>query len=82
MDILGLTNLTIIEMMESYIKHYYDNSFSLKNITLDDKKTFNALNRGLTCGVFQLESEGITKALKTVNIDTFDDIVCEVKDHE
>ena len=75
MDILGLTNLTIIEMMESYIKHYYDINFSLKNISLNDTKTFNTLNRGLTCGVFQLESEGITKALKTVNIDTFDDIV-------
>ena len=75
MDILGLTNLTIIEMMESYIKSYYDNKFSLKDVTLDDKKTFDILNRGLTCGIFQLESEGITKALRTVNVDTFNDIV-------
>ena len=75
MDILGLTNLTIIESMEKYIRHYYDKNFNIKSISLNDEKTFSILNKGLTCGLFQLESVGITKALKNVVINSFDDLV-------
>ena len=75
MDILSLTNLTIIEQIENYIHFYCDKSFSIKNISYNDSKTFDILNKGLTCGIFQLESKGITKALKEVRINDFNDIV-------
>lgn len=75
MDILGLTNLTIIESMENYIKKYYDSSFTIKKISYQDEKTFNILNKGLTSGIFQLESPGITKSLKNVIMNDFNDIV-------
>ena len=74
MDILGLTNLTIIEDQLKYIKANYNQNFSLEKIPFSDKNTFSILNNGLTCGVFQLESTGITKALKLVKVDSFDDI--------
>lgn len=75
MDILGLTNLTIIESMEKYINHYYDPNFNIKNIPLNDEKTFLILNKGLTSGIFQLESSGITSSLKKVIINDFNSLV-------
>ena len=68
MDILGLTNLTIIENMQKYLKKEI-------NVNLDDQKTFSILNKGLTGGIFQLESSGITKSLKEVRINSFNDLV-------
>lgn len=75
MDILGLTNLSIIENILKYVKEYYTPDFNIDNIPFDDKSTFDILNKGLTLGLFQLESSGITKALKEVKVDSFDDIV-------
>ena len=75
MDILGLTNLTLIESMISYIKKHYDPYFDINAIPLNDQNTFKILNNGLTSGIFQLESAGISKTLKEVNISSFDDIV-------
>lgn len=73
MDILSLTNLTLIENMENYVKEHYN--VNLENIPLDDKKTFSILNKGLTSNIFQLESTGITKAIKEIKVNCFNDIV-------
>ena len=73
MDILGLRTLTIIDRMERKIKEK-NNSFSLKNIPLNDKKTFDILNNGLSIGLFQITSEGMANAFKEVHIDKFEDI--------
>ncbi len=74
MDILGLRNLTIIDNVVKRIRNR-GIQFNLSNIPFDDKKTFLTLNAGLTKGIFQLESSGITQALKEVKISSFDDIV-------
>lgn len=74
MDILSLRNLSIISYCENSIKQI-NPSFSLKNISLNDQKTFDVLNCGLTKGIFQLESEGITLALKKIKIQSFNDLV-------
>ena len=75
MDILSLKNLSIIEDIVNIIKKINPN-FILENIPLDDSKTFNILNKGLTKAIFQLEKDGITNALKQIHIDSFNDIVC------
>ena len=74
MDVLGLRNLTIIEQIVNKIK-LNDSSFDINNIPLDNQKTFTCLNKGFTQGIFQLESEGMTNALKEVQINKFEDIV-------
>ncbi|MDD6302939.1 MAG: DNA polymerase III subunit alpha [Bacillales bacterium] len=68
MDILGLRNLSLIRSMENRLP-------SQIQISLDDEKTFKILSKGLTKGIFQLESEGMKNALKEVKIKSFDDIV-------
>lgn len=75
MDILGLRNLSIIEDIINSIEKTENKKIDINNIPLNDKKTFEILNKGFTKGIFQLEGEGITKSLMEINIDSFDDIV-------
>ncbi|MEL6213282.1 MAG: DNA polymerase III subunit alpha, partial [Pseudomonadota bacterium] len=45
---------------------------------IDDTKTFDMLTRGETVGVFQLESQGMRKALVGMRPDRFEDIIALV----
>ena len=64
-DFLGLTTLSIIQDTTNLIKKRINN-FNLKNITMNDKKTFENLSNGETIGIFQLESNGMGSVLKTI----------------
>ncbi|MBR5520038.1 MAG: DNA polymerase III subunit alpha, partial [Clostridia bacterium] len=59
MDFLGLRNLTIIADAETMIRDRIPD-FSIDTIPDDDAATFQMLAEGKTCGVFQLESAGMT----------------------
>lgn len=72
-DFLGIKNLTIISNIIDSIPNFTINS--LKNIPLDDKRTYDLLASGDTLGVFQLESAGIRKVLMELKPRRFDDIV-------
>ena len=47
----------------------------INNLPLNDKETFKLLQRGLTTGVFQLESRGMKEYLKQLKPNDFEDIV-------
>lgn len=74
MDFLGLRNLTIIERILKSI-HVKKSAVSLKDIPLNDERTFSLLQKGDTTGVFQLESAGMRNALKQIRPTRFEDIV-------
>ncbi len=76
-DFLGLTTLSIINECVSLIKNEISN-FSLKNIPLNDLKTFQQLSRGNAVGVFQLESNGMSSVLKQLQPDKFEEIIAVV----
>jgi len=76
-DFLGLTTLSIINETVSLIQKDVP-SFSLKNIPLDDLKTFQQLSRGNAVGVFQLESNGMSSVLKQLQPDKFEEIIAVV----
>ena len=78
MDFLGLSNLTIIQNTLDIIKKTYNTKIILNKIPLDDKKTFELLQRGDTTGVFQLESAGMKRYLKILQPTEFDDIIAMV----
>ena len=59
MDFLGLRNLTIIADAEALIRER-EPDFRIDDIPDDDPATFQMLAEGRTCGVFQLESAGMT----------------------
>ncbi len=76
-DFLGLTTLSIINESVELIKKNIPN-FSLKNIPLDDLKTFQQLSRGNAVGIFQLESNGMSSVLKQLQPDKFEEIIAVV----
>ena len=74
MDFLGLKTLTVIEDTVNLIRKR-EPEFSLKNIPLDDKATFDLYNRGETIGLFQMESGGMTSTARNFNVQKIDDII-------
>ncbi|MFA7744981.1 DNA polymerase III subunit alpha [Salinicoccus roseus] len=72
-DILGLRNLSLLKNMVTRIKRE-DGGFSLADIP-DDPDVYRLLGRGMTLGVFQLESDGIRKVIREMKPEQFLDIV-------
>lgn len=62
-DVLSLQTLSLIRYMSTRIKTR-NHDFDVNKIPLDDKKTFRLLSAGMTAGIFQLESDGITKVIE------------------
>jgi DNA polymerase III subunit alpha len=78
MDFLGLSNLTTIKNALRIIKRVYAKDIDIDAIALDDKETFEMLQRGDTTGVFQLESAGMRRYLKQLKPTVFEDIIAMV----
>jgi len=72
-DILGLKTLTVIKDTITLIKKRTKKE--IKEIPLDDKKTYELLSNGKSIGVFQLESVGMQKLLKDIKPEKFEDII-------
>lgn len=75
MDFLGLKNLTIIEHALKIISKTRKVDVDIANLPLDDQKTFELFQNGMTTGVFQFESSGMKKYLKKLKPTDFEDIV-------
>lgn len=73
MDFLGLKTLTVIHDAVSLIRRRVP-GFEIDKIPLEDQPTFDLLNRGETCAVFQLESGGMVKTCKQFEIKDIEDI--------
>jgi DNA polymerase-3 subunit alpha len=78
MDILGLTNLSVVAEALNYIEQTTGKRFELADIPLDDKKTFDSLGRGETTNVFQFESAGMTRYLKELKPTRVEDLYAMV----
>ena len=74
-DFLGLKTLTVIKKACILIKENHGVEITLNKIPLDDPKTFELLQNGLTKGVFQLDAAIPRDAMKQMKIDTIDDII-------
>jgi DNA polymerase-3 subunit alpha len=74
MDFLGLANLTILGKAEEIIRQQHRTDIDLRNIPIDDKKTFELLSSGETAGVFQLEGAGMRRYIKDLKPTVFSDI--------
>lgn len=78
MDFLGLSNLTTIKNALRIVKKVYKQDIDIATIPLDDKKTFELLQKAETTGVFQLESAGMRRYLKQLRPTQFEDIIAMV----
>jgi len=76
MDFLGLKTLTVIfDSQENVKKTKNLPNFDIEKIPLDDKKTFDLLNSGMTVGVFQLESGGMQTLCRQIALSSFEEII-------
>ncbi|MGI2326354.1 DNA polymerase III subunit alpha [Planococcus sp. YIM B11945] len=75
MDFLGLRNLTILEQIRRYVWWDLKKRVDFRKLPLTDRDTFALLAKGDTAGVFQLESDGMRRALSEIQPTAFGDIV-------
>lgn len=75
MDLLGLKNLTAIHEVITNIKKTRGIHIKYQDIPLNDRATYQMLAKGITGGVFQLESPGMTKVVMQMlsDVDTLPD---------
>ena len=66
MDFLGLTTLTVIDDCVKLIEKTRGEKLDLDSLTLDDPAAYELLSKGLTAGIFQFESRGMTDILRRV----------------
>jgi DNA polymerase-3 subunit alpha len=73
-DFLGLKTLTVIDRA---LKLCRDKGveIDLQKLPLDDKKTYEMLQKGDVIGVFQVESQGMRRALVDMVPDRFEDLI-------
>jgi DNA polymerase III subunit alpha len=73
-DFLGLTTLTVLDRAVKLVKRR-GIDVDLSNLPLDDAKTYEMLARGETVAVFQVESQGMRRALVDMRPDRFEDLI-------
>lgn len=79
LDLLGLRMHTAIKKALECIPNLSAPSGqSIKNIPIDDRKTYELLSSGDTLGVFQLESPGQRNLVARLLPERFEDIVAEI----
>ncbi|CUU02140.1 DNA polymerase-3 subunit alpha [Armatimonadetes bacterium GBS] len=64
MDFLGLSNLSVLAQTVENIRRTTGQTIDVRNLPLDDAKTYEMLGRGETTGVFQLESTGMRRNIQ------------------
>ncbi|MEW5733364.1 MAG: DNA polymerase III subunit alpha [Thermodesulfobacteriota bacterium] len=77
-DFLGLRNLTVIENTLDLIEGQGRPRPDLARLPMDDRPTYELLQRGDTTGVFQLESSGMKNLLVRLKPENFTDVIALV----
>ncbi|MDN7245976.1 DNA polymerase III subunit alpha [Planococcus shenhongbingii] len=75
MDFLGLRNLTILEQIRRLVHMDTKKWVDYSSIPLNDSATYALLAASDTTGIFQLESDGMRRALQQIRPTAFGDIV-------
>ncbi len=78
MDFLGLKTLTVIRNTCEMVKRTQGIEIDVDRLPLDDKKTYDLLNRAETLGVFQLESGGMRDLCRKFQISSVEHITALV----
>lgn len=77
MDFLGLRNLTVLEDAAKLVRRR-EPEFSIDKIPEDDSAVFDMISEGHTCGVFQLESTGMTSVCLGLKPKSIEDITAVI----
>lgn len=74
-DLLALINISVINETIKLIKENHGIDIDIDTVDPNDEKVLKMLSEGKTAGVFQFETEGATRLLKNIGIDSFNDLV-------
>ena len=77
MDFLGLRNLTVLEDAAKLVREF-EPGFEVDKIPDGDAEVFRMLSAGRTCGVFQLESAGMTGVCMGLKPKSIEDITAVI----
>lgn len=77
-DFLGLKTLTVIKRAVDWIKKTRGIDLDIDKVPLDDRQTYEMLQRGDTTAVFQFESPGMKDVHKQIKPDRFEDLIAIV----
>ncbi|EGY53538.1 DNA polymerase III subunit alpha [Neisseria shayeganii] len=77
-DFLGLRNLTIIEMAQEFIRSTTGEEVDVNRISLEDQTAYEVFRKANTTAVFQFESTGMKKMLKTARTTKFEELIAFV----
>ena len=77
-DILGISTITAISIACKLIKEEHGVNIDWNTLLLDDKKSLDLLKSGLVEGCFQLEQKQMKDCLKTIGMDSFNDLVVAI----
>ncbi len=75
MDFLGLKTLSIIKEALANIKLSKGLDIDIESISFEDNNTFDLFSRGETTAIFQFESPGMKKHLRSLQPNRFEDLV-------
>lgn len=78
MDFLGLRTLTVINDCIKMIKKNKNIEIDLDKMDFNDENVFHMIGEGKTCGVFQLESLGMTNFMKELKPSSIEDIIAGI----
>lgn len=77
-DFLGLKTLTVIKRAVDWIKKIHNVDIDIDKIPIDDKTSYELLQKGDTAAVFQFESPGMKDVHKQIKPDRFEDLIAIV----
>ncbi len=77
-DFLGLKTLTVINKAVKHIEADKKFALNIDTIPLDDKATYELLDKGDALGVFQLESAGMRELVAKMAPEQFSDLIALV----
>ncbi|MGI9605226.1 MAG: DNA polymerase III subunit alpha [Acidimicrobiales bacterium] len=78
MDFLGLRNLDVIDDTIRMIEETQSEVVDIDSVDLEDKQTYELLQRGDTIGVFQLESTPMRALMRSLGPTSFEDVAALV----
>ncbi len=77
-DFLGLKTLTVVDLACRLVRETVNPDFEISTIPMNDKASFELMQRGQTAAVFQVESQGMRELLTKLKPDCFEDIIALV----
>lgn len=75
MDFLGLKTLTLIKDTVKIVKALHGVDLDPESFPLEDEKTYELFQRGETIGIFQYESPGMQKHMRSLKPTVFGDLI-------